>query len=140
MGSRIVVKEVEAAGKVKATTSIRAGMEALRHIGARRIAIASATSARSPPASRPRCGSREEPGDGARPQHVVERAVHFAGKISGFPRHPYPFRGAPTPAFAIGPLPPVCSRCHWPFLYGMMVMAFQCLKNIKLLNHLYRPL
>ena len=37
----IIVKEVETAGKVKATTSIRAGMEALRHMGARRIAIAS---------------------------------------------------------------------------------------------------
>lgn len=37
----IIVGEVEAASKVKATTSIRAGMEALRHIGARRVAIAS---------------------------------------------------------------------------------------------------
>ena len=37
----IIVREVEAAAKVKATTSIRAGMDALRHLGARRIAIAS---------------------------------------------------------------------------------------------------
>lgn len=37
----MIVRDVEAAAKVKATTSIRAGMEALRHIGARRIAIAS---------------------------------------------------------------------------------------------------
>ena len=37
----IIVRDVEAASKVKATTSIRAGMEALRHIKARRIAIAS---------------------------------------------------------------------------------------------------
>lgn len=36
-----IVRDVEAASKVKATTSIRAGMEALRHIKARRIAIAS---------------------------------------------------------------------------------------------------
>jgi maleate isomerase len=36
-----IVKEVEAKGGVKATTSIRAGMAALRHIGAKRIAIAS---------------------------------------------------------------------------------------------------
>ena len=37
----IIVRDVEAAGKVKATTSVRAGMEALRHVGAHRIAIAS---------------------------------------------------------------------------------------------------
>ena len=37
----MIVRDVEAAAKVKATTSIRAGMEALRHVGARRIAIAS---------------------------------------------------------------------------------------------------
>jgi len=37
----IIVRDVEAASKVKATTSIRAGMAALRHIKARRIAIAS---------------------------------------------------------------------------------------------------
>jgi len=37
----MIVRDVEAASKVKATTSIRAGMEALRHVGARRIAIAS---------------------------------------------------------------------------------------------------
>ena len=37
----LIVRDVEAASKVKATTSIRAGMEALRHIKARRIAIAS---------------------------------------------------------------------------------------------------
>jgi maleate cis-trans isomerase len=37
----MIVRDVEAASKVKATTSIRAGMEALRHIKARRIAIAS---------------------------------------------------------------------------------------------------
>jgi len=37
----IIVRDVEAASRVKATTSIRAGMEALRHIKARRIAIAS---------------------------------------------------------------------------------------------------
>src|SRR3954453_15930095 len=37
----MIVRDVETASKVKATTSIRAGMEALRHVGARRIAIAS---------------------------------------------------------------------------------------------------
>ena len=37
----MIVRDVEAASKVPATTSIRAGMEALRHIKARRIAIAS---------------------------------------------------------------------------------------------------
>jgi len=37
----IVVRDIEAAGKVKATTAVRAGMEALRHCGARRVAIAS---------------------------------------------------------------------------------------------------
>lgn len=36
-----IVKKVEAKGGVRATTSIRAGMTALRHIGAKRIAIAS---------------------------------------------------------------------------------------------------
>jgi maleate cis-trans isomerase len=37
----IIVRDIEAASKVKATTAVRAGMEALRHVGARRIAIAS---------------------------------------------------------------------------------------------------
>jgi maleate cis-trans isomerase len=37
----MIVRDVEAASKVKATTSIRAGIQALRHVGARRIAIAS---------------------------------------------------------------------------------------------------
>ena len=37
----LIVRDVEAASKVKATTSIRAGMQALHHVGARRIAIAS---------------------------------------------------------------------------------------------------
>src|SRR5258705_13807744 len=37
----IIVKDIEAAAKVPATTGVRAGMEALRHIGARRVAIAS---------------------------------------------------------------------------------------------------
>ena len=37
----MIVRDIEAAAKVKATTSVRAGMEALRHVGARRIAIAS---------------------------------------------------------------------------------------------------
>ena len=36
-----IVRDVEAKSRVKATTSIRAGMAALRHIGAKRIAIAS---------------------------------------------------------------------------------------------------
>ncbi len=36
-----IVKEIEAAAKVPATTGVRAAMEALRHIGARRIAVAS---------------------------------------------------------------------------------------------------
>jgi maleate isomerase len=36
-----VVKEIEAAAKVPATTGVRAAMEAFRHMGARRIAIAS---------------------------------------------------------------------------------------------------
>jgi maleate isomerase len=36
-----IVKDIEAASKVAATTGVRAAMEALRHIGARRIAIAS---------------------------------------------------------------------------------------------------
>jgi maleate cis-trans isomerase len=36
-----IVKEIEAASKVGATTGVRAGMAALRHIGARRIAMAS---------------------------------------------------------------------------------------------------
>jgi len=36
-----LVKEIEAAAKVPATTGVRAAMEALRHVGARRIAIAS---------------------------------------------------------------------------------------------------
>jgi maleate cis-trans isomerase len=37
----IIVKDIEAAAKVPATTGVRAAMEALRHMGARRIAIAS---------------------------------------------------------------------------------------------------
>jgi maleate cis-trans isomerase len=37
----IIVKDIEAASKVSATTGVRAAMEALRHMGARRIAIAS---------------------------------------------------------------------------------------------------
>jgi maleate cis-trans isomerase len=37
----IVVRDIEAAAKVPASTGVRAAMEALRHIGARRIAIAS---------------------------------------------------------------------------------------------------
>jgi maleate isomerase len=37
----IIVRDIESAAKVKATTAVRAGMEALRHVGARRIAIAS---------------------------------------------------------------------------------------------------
>jgi maleate cis-trans isomerase len=36
-----IVKEIEVASKVRATTGVRAGMEALHHIGARRVAIAS---------------------------------------------------------------------------------------------------
>jgi len=36
-----IVRDIEAAAKIKATTAVRAGMEALRHVGARRIAIAS---------------------------------------------------------------------------------------------------
>jgi maleate cis-trans isomerase len=36
-----IVRQVEAAAKVPATTGLRAAMEALRHIGARRIAVAS---------------------------------------------------------------------------------------------------
>ena len=36
-----IVKDIEAAAKVPATTGVRSGMEALRHVGARRIAIAS---------------------------------------------------------------------------------------------------
>jgi len=37
----IVVNDIEAAAKVPATTGVRAAMEALRHIGARRLALAS---------------------------------------------------------------------------------------------------
>ena len=37
----IIVRDIETAAKVKATTAVRAGMEALRHVAARRIAIAS---------------------------------------------------------------------------------------------------
>jgi maleate cis-trans isomerase len=37
----IIVRDIESAAKAKATTAVRAGMEALRHTGARRIAIAS---------------------------------------------------------------------------------------------------
>ncbi len=36
-----IVKEIEAAAKVPATTGVRAAMEALRHVGARRVAMAS---------------------------------------------------------------------------------------------------
>jgi maleate cis-trans isomerase len=36
-----IVKEIEATAKVPATTGVRAAMEAFRHLGARRIAIAS---------------------------------------------------------------------------------------------------
>src|SRR4051795_11314293 len=37
----IIVRDIEAAAKVPASTGVRAAMEALRHLGARRIAIAS---------------------------------------------------------------------------------------------------
>lgn len=37
----IIVRDIEASANVKATTAVRAGMEALRHVGACRIAIAS---------------------------------------------------------------------------------------------------
>jgi maleate cis-trans isomerase len=37
----IIVKDIETASKVAATTGVRAAMEALRHMGAQRIAIAS---------------------------------------------------------------------------------------------------
>jgi maleate isomerase len=37
----LIVKDIEAVAKVPATTGVRSGMEALRHVGARRIAIAS---------------------------------------------------------------------------------------------------
>jgi maleate isomerase len=37
----IIVKDIVAAAKVPATTGVRAAMEALRHVGARRVAIAS---------------------------------------------------------------------------------------------------
>jgi hypothetical protein len=37
----IIVKEIETAAKVPATTGVRAAMESLRHVGARRVAIAS---------------------------------------------------------------------------------------------------
>src|SRR3977135_3006388 len=37
----IIVRDIEAAGQVPASTGVRAAMEALRHMGARRIAIAS---------------------------------------------------------------------------------------------------
>jgi maleate cis-trans isomerase len=36
-----IVREIETAAKVKATTGVRSAMEALRHIGARRVAMAS---------------------------------------------------------------------------------------------------
>jgi len=36
-----IVKDIEAAARVPATTGVRAAMEALRHVGARRLAIAS---------------------------------------------------------------------------------------------------
>jgi len=37
----LIVRDIESAAKVKATTAVRAGMQTLRHVGARRIAIAS---------------------------------------------------------------------------------------------------
>jgi maleate cis-trans isomerase len=37
----IIVKDIEAVAKVPASTGVRAAMEALRHVGARRVAIAS---------------------------------------------------------------------------------------------------
>ncbi len=37
----LIVRDVEAKSGVRATTSIRAGMQALRHVGAKRLAIAS---------------------------------------------------------------------------------------------------
>jgi maleate cis-trans isomerase len=37
----VIVNDIEAVSKVSATTGVRAAMEALRHLGARRIAIAS---------------------------------------------------------------------------------------------------
>ena len=37
----LIVNDIEAVAKVPATTGVRSGMEALRHVGARRIAIAS---------------------------------------------------------------------------------------------------
>jgi maleate cis-trans isomerase len=37
----IIVKDIETAAKVPASTGVRAAMEALRHVGARRVAIAS---------------------------------------------------------------------------------------------------
>jgi maleate isomerase len=37
----IIVKDIEAAAKVPASTGVRAAMEALRHVGARRVVIAS---------------------------------------------------------------------------------------------------
>ena len=37
----IIIKDIEAAAKVPASTGVRAAMEALRHVGARRVAIAS---------------------------------------------------------------------------------------------------
>ncbi len=37
----VIVKDIEAAGKVPASTGVRAAMEALRHMGAKRVALAS---------------------------------------------------------------------------------------------------
>ena len=37
----LIVNDIQAAAKVPATTGVRSGMEALRHVGARRMAIAS---------------------------------------------------------------------------------------------------
>src|SRR5436190_18495514 len=37
----VIVKDIEAAANVPASTGVRAAMEALRHVGARRVAIAS---------------------------------------------------------------------------------------------------
>src|ERR1700754_3729794 len=37
----VIVRDIEAAAKVPATTGVRSAMEALRHIGAQRVALAS---------------------------------------------------------------------------------------------------
>src|SRR5438445_13749056 len=43
----VIVKDIEAAAKVPASTGVRAAMEALHHVGARRVAIASHYPARN---------------------------------------------------------------------------------------------